>query len=63
MDTMPAAPTMHLARVIRSSEKAATTTRVNSCAIVVDSGVRIVVETGADVSTLTMVLEVVRGRR
>ena len=59
---MPAQPAIQLARVVRTPSVDAPATTPGRAIVVevVDTGVRIVVESGADPSTLAMVLDVVR---
>lgn len=58
------APAVQLARVVRTPAVTSTEARARAIVVeVVDAGVRIAIEPGADPATLAMVLDVVRGGR
>jgi hypothetical protein len=59
-----AAPVVQLARVVRTPPAVTSESSVRTIVLeVVDVGIRIAVEPGADPATLAMVLDVVRGGR
>jgi len=59
-----APPAVQLARVVRTPAVTSTEARARAIVLeVVDAGVRIAIEPGADPATLAMVLDVVRGGR